>query len=82
MSIMCAAIHAATNGLIEYFVYTTFMYTWPLPCNMANTNEAQYPEPIDDFRIDEWLGKLHAWIQAQPKRQRTVQFCLSVQEEE
>jgi len=49
---------------------------------MANTNEAQYPEPIDDFRIDEWLGKLHAWIQAQPKRQRTVQFCLSVQEEE
>lgn len=26
---MCAAIHAVTNGLIEYFVYTTLMYTQP-----------------------------------------------------
>ena len=37
---MCAAIHAVTNGLIEYSVYTTLMYTWSLACNMANTNEA------------------------------------------
>ena len=46
MSIMCAAIHAVTNGLIEYFVYTTFMYTWPLACNMAET-----PTPKEKARI-------------------------------
>jgi len=44
---MCAAIHAVTNGLTNvYFVYTTFMYTWPLACNMAET-----PTPKEKARI-------------------------------
>jgi len=36
---MCAAIHAVTNGLIEYLVYTTLMYTQSFAVYMANTKE-------------------------------------------
>lgn len=38
---MCAAIHAVTNGLIEYLVYTTLMYTQPFAVYMALITEAQ-----------------------------------------
>lgn len=35
---MCAAIHAVTNGLIEYFVYTTLMYAQPFAVYMRDNS--------------------------------------------